>query len=40
MDIRKITEENLQEALELVWKIFQEFEAPEYSQEGIDELAV
>lgn len=38
MEIRKITKDGLQEALDLVWRIFLEFEAPEYSQEGIDEF--
>ena len=38
MEIRKITKEGLPEAMELVWAVFQEFEAPEYSQEGIDEF--
>ncbi len=38
MDIIKISKEKLPEALDLVWKVFQEFEAPEYSQEGINEF--
>lgn len=38
MEIRKITKEGLPEAMELVWAVFQEFEAPEYSQQGIDEF--
>lgn len=38
MEIRKITKEGLPAALDLVWKVFLEFEAPEYSQEGIDEF--
>ncbi len=38
MEIRKITREGLPPALDLVWKVFLEFEAPEYSQEGIDEF--
>lgn len=38
MEIRKIAKEGLPEAMELVWAVFQEFEAPEYSQEGIDEF--
>jgi GNAT superfamily N-acetyltransferase len=32
------TSDNIQEALELVWKVFQQFEAPEYCEEGIDEF--
>jgi GNAT superfamily N-acetyltransferase len=38
MEIRKIAKEGLQEALDQVWRVFLEFEAPEYSQEGIDEF--
>jgi GNAT superfamily N-acetyltransferase len=30
--------DNLQEALELVWKVFLEFEAPEYCEQGISEF--
>lgn len=30
--------DNLQEAMELVWKVFQQFEAPEYCEEGISEF--
>lgn len=26
------------EALELIWKVFMEFEAPDYSQDGVDEF--
>ena len=38
MEIRKITESELPAAMSLVWKVFREFEAPEYSQEGINEF--
>lgn len=38
MEIRKITKDGLPTALDLVWKVFLEFEAPEYAQEGIDEF--
>lgn len=38
MEIRKITKEGLPEALDLVWNVFLGFEAPEYSQEGVDEF--
>ena len=38
MEIRKIAKESLQEALDQVWRVFLEYEAPEYSQEGIDEF--
>ena len=36
MDIRVIDSSDLNEALELVWTVFSEFEAPDYSAEGID----
>jgi GNAT superfamily N-acetyltransferase len=35
MDIRKITQQEVDSALELIWNVFNEFEAPEYSNEGI-----
>ncbi len=38
MEIRKIMKEGLPAVLDLVWTVFLEFEAPEYSQEGIDEF--
>ncbi len=38
MEIREITGTQLPEAMGLVWKVFLEFEAPEYSQEGVDEF--
>jgi GNAT superfamily N-acetyltransferase len=38
MEIRKITKAELPEAMALVWQVFLEFEAPEYSQEGVDEF--
>ena len=38
MIVRKILEEEMKEALELVWKVFLEYEAPEYSEEGIREF--
>ncbi len=38
--IKKIEEANVREsgAMELVWRVFLEFEAPEYSEEGIAEF--
>jgi len=33
--IRKLEAEDLQNALRLVWETFLEFEAPEYSDEGL-----
>ena len=37
-EIRKLEPEALEEALALVWEVFAEFEAPDYSQEGIEEF--
>ena len=37
-EIRKLEPEALEEALALVWEVFAEFEAPEYTQEGIEEF--
>ncbi len=36
--IREIDVNQLPEALELVWRVFIEFEAPEYSEEGVREF--
>ncbi len=36
MLIRRLIEEDLPAALQLVWTVFSRFEAPEYTQEGID----
>ena len=38
MKIRKILKEEMKEALELVWEVFLEFEAPDYTEEGIKEF--
>lgn len=38
MEIRKVENDELKEALELVWEVFKEFEAPEYCREGIEEF--
>ena len=38
MQIRKINFDKLDRALELTWKTFLEYEAPDYSQEGIEEF--
>ena len=37
-EIRKLDVADLQNALHLVWEVFLEFEAPEYSEEGIQEF--
>ena len=36
MEIKKISTEEISEAMKLVWDVFQEFEAPDYSSEGIN----
>lgn len=33
---RKLNKHDLQKVSELVWRVFEEFEAPEYSDEGIE----
>ena len=38
MNIKKIEENEIKKALELVWKVFLEYEAPDYSNEGIEEF--
>ena len=38
MEIKKITKENQRESLDLVWRVFLEYEAPDYSEEGIQEF--
>lgn len=38
MIIRDIHEEEMKEALSLVWEVFLEFEAPDYTEQGIQEF--
>ncbi len=38
MEIRKIKESEMKDALKLVWEVFLEFEAPCYTEEGINEF--
>lgn len=38
MDIRELRETDIHRAMELVWEVFSEFEAPEYSRQGVDEF--
>lgn len=38
MEIREIKKTEMKIALELVWKTFLEFEAPDYTEEGINEF--
>jgi len=37
-NIRKLETSEIEEALNLVWKVFEEFEAPDYSDEGVQEF--
>lgn len=38
MEIIKLEKDDIRNALELVWAVFQEFEAPDYSKQGIEEF--
>ena len=38
MVIREIKEEEMKEAIKLVWEVFLEFESPDYTEEGINEF--
>lgn len=38
MEIRKIEESEMMDALKLVWNTFLEYEAPDYTEEGIIEF--
>lgn len=38
IEIRPIKEEEMTEALDLVWRTFLEYEAPDYTEEGIQEF--
>ena len=38
MEIREILKPEMKEALDLVWKVFIEYEAPSYTEEGIKEF--
>jgi GNAT superfamily N-acetyltransferase len=38
MDIVKLKKNEIKNALELVWTVFQEFESPDYSIQGIEEF--
>ena len=38
MKIRKVLKEEMKKALELVWEVFLEYEAPDYTEEGIKEF--
>jgi len=36
--IKEIKQEEMENALSLVWKVFQEYEAPDYTKEGVEEF--
>ena len=36
--VREIKREEIEKALCLVWKVFQEYEAPDYTKEGVEEF--
>ena len=38
MEIREILKQEMKEALDLVWKVFIEYEAPSYTEKGIKEF--
>lgn len=38
VNIIKLKKENIKSSLDLVWSVFQEFESPDYSVEGIEEF--
>lgn len=38
MDIVKLQKNEIKNALELVWTVFQEFEAPDYTIQGVEEF--
>lgn len=38
MLVRKINENELKETIDLVWKVFLKFEAPDYTKKGIEEF--
>lgn len=38
LSIKKLNGKEIENALNLVWKVFMEYEAPDYAQEGIDEF--
>ena len=38
MEIRELTKSEQVQALDLAWEVFMEFEAPDYSKEGVEEF--
>lgn len=38
MNIRELIDDDIEKALELTWTVFNKFEAPDYSMDGIKEF--
>ena len=38
MEIKNLNKGDIKSALDLVWSVFQEFEAPDYSEQGVSEF--
>lgn len=38
MEIVKLQKKDIKAALDLVWRVFLEFDAPDYSQQGLEEF--
>lgn len=38
MEIREIKKDEMKSAIDLIWKTFLEYEAPDYTEEGIEEF--
>lgn len=38
LSIKRLNNNEVESALELVWRVFLEYEAPDYTQEGVDEF--
>ena len=38
ISVRKLEQKETESALSLVWKVFREYEAPDYTKEGADEF--
>ena len=38
MEIRSLSKDDIKNALDLIWLVFQEFEAPDYSVQGVSEF--
>ena len=36
--VRELKQEETEKALRLAWKVFQEYEAPDYTEEGVEEF--